>query len=624
MSDTNNKTSATGRLFRPPTRRGGNKGRTLKLLRVVAIVATLIVSVLACVLWLSHKASVISNELQSATRLTPQLQDALLNNDVSRVTATLNGLKLHTTAARTAANDPLWILAGAIPSVGANFRAASEVTTSAYDVVHLGAAPLAEAFQTLEWKNLLPDGDGVDLSALAAAQPRISSAAHAVRESSERLNNIDAETLLPEISQPLRVSREKLDTLRGHLDAAADAAAITPAMLGADAPRHYLFMIQNNAESRASGGIPGALAVADVDGGKLTLRSQTSATALGPMDTILPIDAEQKQIYSTRLGKYMQDVNLTPDFPSAAKAAQEMWEKKTGERVDGVISIDPIALAYVLEATGSLELADSGLNRLAAQTGLPSELTSQNVVPTLLSDVYTRIQQPELQDAYFAAVAQEVFAALSSGDSDPVSLFSGITRATDEGRILIWSSDRQEQSMISSYALSGSIAGPSVSPAQFGVYFNDGTGAKMDYYVRRKVQLVKECAKDGYEQTTVRVTSTNTAPADAGTVLPAYVTGGGVYGVPSGSVQTNITVYGPVQAYVETAKLDGKQADFAPYLHSNRPVGILAVRLAPGESKTVELRFGKIVQHTEPNMFVTPTVQPVTDVVLPTIFASCD
>jgi hypothetical protein len=53
-------------------------------------------------------------------------------------------------------------------------------------------------------------------------------------------------------------------------------------------------------------------------------------------------------------------------------------------------------------------------------------------------------------------------------------------------------------------------------------------------------------------------------------------------------------------------------------------VGVVAQQLAPGESKTVEFTFGKIVQHTEPNLVVTPTVQPVKDVILSTENASCD
>jgi hypothetical protein len=255
---------------------------------------------------------------------------------------------------------------------------------------------------------------------------------------------------------------------------------------------------------------------------------------------------------------------------------------------------------------------------------LPTELTGTNVVQTLLSEVYGKIEKPELQDVYFAGVAQEIFSALADGKSDKKAFLAGVSRGATEGRVLVWSASTKEQEVLSRYAFSGSITGPSVPPAQFGVFFNDGTGAKMDYYVKRTVQLVKECPQDGYEQITVRVTSTNTLSADATEVLPAYVTGGGVFGVPPGSVQTNIVTYGPVQAHVEVAKQNGERTPFAPYIHSNRPLGVVAVLLAPGETKTVEVTFGKIVQHGEPNLVVTPTVQAVKDVALPTENASCN
>ncbi len=88
--------------------------------------------------------------------------------------------------------------------------------------------------------------------------------------------------------------------------------------------------MQNNAESRATGGIPGALAVLKVDKGSLSLESQTSATALGSFTPPVDIGDEQRTIYSARVGKFMQDVNLTPDFPTTASTAQLMWERSTG------------------------------------------------------------------------------------------------------------------------------------------------------------------------------------------------------------------------------------------------------------------------------------------------------
>ncbi|WP_427006375.1 DUF4012 domain-containing protein [Pseudarthrobacter sp. H2] len=585
----------------------------------LALAAVLAIAVGA---WLSTRATIIKDELEATAQLIPVLKENIAGDKPQEASATADQLRSHTAAAREAAGDPLWTLASAVPVLGANFSAIAEVARSADDVAALGVAPLVRVFDSLNWDSLLPSSTGTDLDPIQKASPSVSAAAHAVRASAERLDRIDANSLWPQVSEPLTRAREQLQTVTGALDVAANGARLAPGMLGADSPRNYLLMIQNNAETRASGGIPGALAVLAIDHGKLTLAAQNSANGMGFFSPALPVDAEQQQIYSARLGEYMHDVNLTPDFPTAASTAQAMWERKTGQHVDGVISLDPVALGYVLDATGPVKITNPELLALA-KGALPTELNGHNVVATLLSDVYAKIAQPQYQDAYFAGVAKEIFGALSSGKGEAKGLIEGLTRGTTEGRILVWSGSSAEQAVIAKYPLSGSIAGPSVSPAQFGVYFNDGTGAKMDYYVKRTVQLMEECTGDEYGQVKVRITSTNTAPADAATSIPAYVTGGGSFGVPAGTVQTNVIAYGPVQATVQTASLDGKKISFAANRHANRPVGSVTVALAPGQSSTVELTFGKIVQHTEPNVVVTPTVQAVKDVVLASEPAEC-
>ncbi|WP_240793723.1 MULTISPECIES: DUF4012 domain-containing protein [unclassified Arthrobacter] len=565
---------------------------------------------------MSIKAMTIRDELQAANALIAPLKSEVANQDTEGAISTVDQLRAHTAAAKQSAEDPVWALASTLPGIGSNFAVVAEVARSADDVANLGLAPLAKVFDSLDWNALVPSGTTTDLGPLVTASPSVTSAAHAVRASSERLDEIDPSGLWPQIAEPLVEARDRLREVTGALDASADASRLLPSMMGVETPRNYLLMVQNNAESRASGGIPGALAVLELQNGKFSLGAQSSAGEIGTMSPVIALDEVQQQIYSRRLGKFMQDVNLTPDFPTAARTAAAMWERKTGQHLDGVVSVDPVALSYILKATGPVRVSGPELSQVAS-LGLPTELNGRNVVPTLLSEVYAKIEEPRLQDAYFAGVAHEIFDALSREQTDPKGLITGISRGVTERRISLWSASESEQSIIGTYPLSGSIAGPSVPAAQFGVYFNDGTGAKMDYYVKRTVQLIRECPADGYEQTTVRITSTNTAPADAATSLPGYVTGAGMFGVPPGSVQTNIVAYGPVQATVETAHSDGQRTEFAPYFHSNRPVGVLAVRLAPGESKTVEFTFGKIVQHTKPNLVVTPTVQDVKDMTLP-------
>jgi hypothetical protein len=58
-------------------------------------------------------------------------------------------------------------------------------------------------------------------------------------------------------------------------------------------------------------------------------------------------------------------------------------------------------------------------------------------------------------------------------------------------------------------------------------------------------------------------------------------------------------------------------------MHGGRPVGTVTTRLEPGQTSIVELAFSKIVKHSEPHVVVTPTVQPVKDVVLATETAEC-
>lgn len=568
------------------------------------------------------KAATVKSELEAATNLLPTLKAQMAANDTTGADATVHSLVQHTGSARDAANDPVWKVASVLPWLGPNLQAASEVATSADDVARLGAAPLVKAFQSLKWESLTPGPEGMDLQPLRSAAPSVEAAAHSVRESSKRLESIDSGALLPQISAPLVQARKELADLSGELESAADAARLAPSMLGIDKPRRYLLLMQNNAESRATGGIPGALAVLTADKGNLNLESQTSATALGSFVPPIAIDADQQAIYTARVGRFMQDVNLTPDFSTTASTAQAMWEKSMGERLDGVLSLDPVALSFILDATGPVKITDPAVQQIGAD--LPAELTGKNVVKTLLSDAYAKIDEPKLQDVYFAGAAKEIFGAVSAGNTDPKKLMDALTKGTKERRLLLWSAATEEQSIIGQYSLSGMVSGPAISPAQFGVYFNDGTGAKMDYWIKRSVQVVKDCTRDGYREIAVRVTSTNTAPSDAASSLPPYVTGGGLFGVPAGTVQTNVVAYGPVQSNIDTVVKDGEKIPFAAQRHGQRSVGTSTIQLAPGASASLDFNFGHIVQHAQPEIVVTPTTQLVNDVIQATSVAPCE
>lgn len=587
---------------------------------MAAVLGSLAILVGAAAAWLAYRATELRSEMTSVSALVPQFKSQLLAKNNQAAQGTLDQLQRHIDKAHEAATDPLWKAAGALPFVGQNFSVTAELVLSADDVVDRAAQPMLGVVSSLDWQKMTPVNGKFDVAALESSSPTIVAAANTVELTHARLSGIDDSGLFPEVSRPLAEATQSLDDLRQTLNTAADTSRILPAMMGAAGPRNYLVLIQNNAEIRATGGLPGALAVLHVEDGEIRLEAQSTGSAMGRFTPPVDVDPVQTQIYSKRLGTFISDVNLTPDFPTAAKAAKSMWEARQGTQLDGVIAVDPVVLAHILKASGPLTIP---LPDPAIATGLPTTLTEENVVRTLLSDVYKDLDSNELQDAYFALASKEVFSALASGKVPGDRLLGALTTSVEENRLHVWGSHNAEQEIIGKTVIGGSISGPAAGGNSFGVFFNDGTGAKMDFYVRRSVQLIQECKTDGYSEVTVRVTTSNTAPIDAATSLPELVTGGGRYGVAAGTVQTNIVVYGPAQSQIETAHDNGTKVPFGSHIHGGRPVGTVTTSLAPGQESTVDFTFGKIVQHTEPKVVVTPTVQNVNDVILDTELKAC-
>ncbi|WP_258073666.1 DUF4012 domain-containing protein [Arthrobacter sp. 08Y14] len=573
---------------------------------------------------LFYQALSVRGQLQGAIDLVPQLRAELSDGDGDKAQKTLETIRSQTAAARSTTGGSLWTLGGAVPFAGVNFGAVREIAVTADELATKAAAPLLKVYSSLDLGALAPKDGRFDVTQLEESAPSILTAADTVRLSHQRMALIDASKLMPQLAAPVGSAIEELGDLDDAMVTVSSAAKLLPAMLGSSEPRSYLVLVQNSSESRATGGIPGALAVLHTNDGHVTLGKQSSAVELGSFYPSIEVDPEQSTLYSARLGTQMQNVNLTPDFPTAAMTAKKMWEKRNpSDEIDGVFALDPVMLSHLLGATGAIDLADPQILDLIDGTDLPVSLTKANVVTTLLSDVYREIEEPAAQDAYFAAVASKTFTAFTEGHGSSTELMHALAVGAEEGRLNLWSARREEQETLASTAISGSIVGNRGGGATFGVYFNDGTGAKMDFYARRTVQLIQSCKSEGYRRDTVRITAENGAPADAATSLPAYVTGGGTYGVKPGRIRTNYVVYGPSQAFVETATINGVAAPVSSGKHGQRPVGTVSLELGPGETATIDVVFSKVVQDSEPQVRVTPTIQPLTEVIRPVERGTC-
>ena len=99
----------------------------------------------------------------------------------------------------------------------------------------------------------------IDLKPLVKAEPKVVAANAEVQTAARRLDRINPNGLLEAVASPLVDLRAQVAKVALTTATAARAVQLLPPMLGADGPREYLLLVQNNAEQRATGGIPGSV-----------------------------------------------------------------------------------------------------------------------------------------------------------------------------------------------------------------------------------------------------------------------------------------------------------------------------------------------------------------------------
>ncbi|GAA4288036.1 DUF4012 domain-containing protein [Georgenia daeguensis] len=554
----------------PPQKRIRRRRRPI-VWTAVALLALTVVTGVALALDARTAYARLTAVAEGATAL----QERVVAGDVEGAGERAARMRADAATAREALHGPHWWLAARVPALGPNVEAVRTVSVVADDLASGPLEDLLGAVAAVDPASLAPMEGRVDVAPLADAAPHLTSAAQALAEADARVEGIDAAALAEPLRDRLARLAGQVDTMRALSDTAARAARLVPAMMGADGPRDYLLLVQNNAEPRATGGVTGAVIHLRTEDGAVELVEHRAAGGFGKFEEpVLPLTDSELGLYSPLLGQYMGDVNFTPDFPRTAELTREMWRQKTRTEVDGVLSVDPGALQHLLAATGPVTLPSGDV------------LTAQNTARTLLNDVYLRFPEPADQDAYFETAAATIFDHVLGGGADPAGVMRALDTAADQGRLLAWSAHEDEQRLLAGTTLSGELRGHTGASPVVGVYLNDRNGAKIGYYQRVAAEVVAAgCRPDGARELSLEVTVSSDAPENYAS-LPDYVTGAGNY-VPKGAMETTVTVYAPTGGTITDARSSADDASYLPQLHEGLAVGAYTVRLGPGESVTL-------------------------------------
>ncbi|HEY7199870.1 MAG TPA: DUF4012 domain-containing protein [Candidatus Dormibacteraeota bacterium] len=282
-----------------------------------------------------------------------------------------------------------------------------------------------------------------------------------------------------------RQTAAEIDQTVAGLDEFARVAPPIAQILGGSGRHTYLFEQVDPAELRGGGGFIGSYSLLDVDRGVLTLGEAKDVFVVDspyPMPgqpRYIPPPAPLQQAFGH--GWVLGDANYSPDFANAAQAGERLLQNETGRTVDGVISIDPSAVAALLSVTGPVPVPQYGTT-VSAQT--------------FAEDVFQRLQSaangnPLTRKDFFPAVATLVLARVNGLPSSQWSrLLTALNQAVTERHLQVYFNDPRAQAVMREVGWTGPTIGPQAGATEtlMEVESNLG-GSKANHFLTRTYTL---------------------------------------------------------------------------------------------------------------------------------------
>ena len=345
----------------------------------------------------------------------------------------------------TVASDPLVALLRAAPPTGDQVRGADHLLACATDLTQAGDHGLLVARRYVQIRESDSQGDGsqmADLVSLMASSRAEMTAVNVAVLAAHR----EADAIPDGLASPLEDSRDlvltELNRVEPTLDGYVRAQDDLPDMLGMSGPRRYLILAEDPAELRPSGGFIGTYGLVTFDQGRITERTFRNTLLLdftpGP-PYVTPPTGLGNHLLGTKYSWQLADAGWSPDFPTAAQKALELYTLESGDsRIDGVIALDTYSIDFVLGVTGPISVPEYGVTVKAGETTMT--MLSNTRQPT---DPST--DRKAILDVFGAKLLSAMMATPTARWPD---LMTALGNAAGQRHLMAWTKDEGAESLI--------------------------------------------------------------------------------------------------------------------------------------------------------------------------------
>ncbi len=244
-------------------------------------------------------------------------------------------------------------------------------------------------------------------------------------------------------------------------------------MLGDRYPHRYLVLLQNNTESRPTGGFIGSYLIVDVNDGYI---EKAEFHDVYENDGQLQEFIEAPDEIAALTDNWrMRDSNYSPHFPLSAAKAAWFLEKEEGPGVDSVIVVNQSILADLLTLTGPIEVE-----------GLSAPLTSKNYHTVLTYIVESKLDGEETPKDVIGRIIPQLQSKIYDVASFK-SLFTVIQQGISQKYIMGWSKDEKVQNFFRDIGMSGEVAKVENGQDYFSLIAINVGGNKSDLYMDTEI-----------------------------------------------------------------------------------------------------------------------------------------
>ena len=300
--------------------------------------------------------------------------------------------------------------------------------------------------------------------------------------------------------------------------------AVMPDLTGTvEQPRTYLLLAQNRDELRATGGFISGIGIMTIAAGDLLSLEIYDSYQVDDYSKGYPAPPEPLQHFMSADYWVPRDANWSPDFPTTARKAQELYTLSTDQATDGVIAFDQAAVVTLVDILGPLHFSDFS----EPVTAENIEIMMQRAWSTSPDEGLSQEWWEHRKD-FMSQLGEALFKVLlDTRDKDIlIQLGSELLTAIKEGHLLIYFNHEEAQAALAKATLDNSVA-PGGGDFLYIVDSNVGFN-KTDAVVQRNATYLVDLANPQMPSAMLVVQYTHTRNQDMACIHES-VYGSGAY-----------------------------------------------------------------------------------------------